>query len=67
MKFLKEEKKEKIMNVFEEKLELKELCDTFSILADEMKLHEQSLLFTENGTLTAKNNGKVSHFEGRGD
>ena len=53
------------MNIFEEKFALKELCDTFSVLADEMKLHEQSFLFTENGTLTAKNNGNVSHYEGR--
>ena len=53
------------MNAMEEKFALKELCDTFSVLADEMRLHEQSFLFTENGTLTAKNNGKVSHYEGR--
>ena len=52
--------------MFEEKAALKELCDTFSILADEMRLHEQAQLFTENETLTAKNNGNVSFYhEGR--
>lgn len=65
LKYLKQEKELSKMNVMEEKFALKELCDTFSVLADEMKLHEQSLLFTENGTLTAKNNGNVSHYEGR--
>ena len=53
------------MNVQEEKFALKELCDRFSILADEMKLHEQAQLFMENGTLTSKNNGETHVFEGR--
>jgi hypothetical protein len=53
------------MNIIEEKFALKELCDTFSVLADEMRLHEQSFLFTESGKLTAKNNGNISHYEGR--
>lgn len=41
------------MNQTEEKMALQELVDTFAILADEMKLHEQAQLFTEDGVLVA--------------
>ena len=39
------------MNVMEEKLALKELVDTFSILADQKDTDAQAMLFTEDATL----------------
>ncbi|GHW01379.1 hypothetical protein lacNasYZ03_10660 [Lactobacillus nasalidis] len=54
------------MNVYEEKMQLQELVDTFAIWADEMKLHEQAQLFTENGELESHSaDGQVFSFKGR--
>lgn len=54
------------MNFLEEKTKLHELVDTFAILADEMKLHEQAQLFTEHGILESHSaDGQVFTFQGR--
>lgn len=41
------------------KMELKELVDTFSILAEEKDTKTQAQLFTENAVLTSYRNGEV--------
>ncbi len=53
------------MNQTEEKMALQELVDTFAILADEMKLHEQAQLFTEDGVLESHAAGQTHRFQGR--
>lgn len=47
-------------NQIKDKLELKELVDTFSILADQKKIKEQVLLFTENAEVVSIMNGKAN-------
>lgn len=53
------------MNKTEEKMKLQELVDTFAIMADEMKLHEQAQLFTEDGVLESHAAGQTHRFQGR--
>jgi hypothetical protein len=50
----------KTMTQIQDKLELKELVDIFSILADQKKTQEQTLLFTENAEVVSIMNGKPS-------
>ncbi len=47
----------KAMTQIEDKLALKELVDIFSILADQKKTEEQTLLFTENAEVVSIMNG----------
>jgi hypothetical protein len=42
-----------------DRMAIKELVDTFSILADQKDIAKQVLLFTENGTVTSKMNGQA--------
>ncbi len=49
----------KAMNQIEDKLSLKELVDIFSILADQKKTQEQTLLFTENAEVVSIMNGQA--------
>lgn len=50
----------------ENKAALKNLVDTFSILADVKDAHAQTFLFTENATVeTFRNGEKITHLEGR--
>lgn len=55
------------MNRQKDKLELRELVDMYEILADEMNVHEQAKLYTENGILEWHMNGIVHTFQGRSD
>lgn len=48
----------KNMTQIEDKLALKELVDIFSILADQKKTQEQTLLFTENAEVVSIVDGK---------
>lgn len=43
-----------------DRIALKELVDTFSNLADEKRIDEQVLLFTENGSVQSISNGKAN-------
>ena len=43
-----------------DRLALKELVDTFANLADEKRIDEQVLLFTENGSVQSLENGKAN-------
>ena len=49
----------KRMQAIEDKLALKEVVDTFSILADAKDLHAQIFLFTENAVVESYFNGKL--------
>jgi hypothetical protein len=50
----------------EDKLAIKNLVDTFSILADQSKAEDQTLLFTEDATVeTFINGNRVSSLKGR--
>ena len=50
----------------EAKLEIKELVDTFSILADEKNVEAQALLFTDNAALISyQGEQKISEQHGR--
>lgn len=54
------------MNVMEEKMALKELVDTFSILADQKDTDAQAMLFTENATLKSyRGNELIARQDGR--
>ena len=56
----------KRMQAIEDKLALKEVVDTFSILADAKDLHAQIFLFTENAVVESYFNGKLAlTFNGR--
>ncbi|BCN31051.1 nuclear transport factor 2 family protein [Anaeromicropila herbilytica] len=48
------------MNIFEEKNALKELVDTFSILADQKDTQKQATLFTEDATLKSYIGGQLT-------
>jgi hypothetical protein len=48
------------MTQIQDKLKLKELVDMFSILTDQKKTQEQTLLFTENAEVVSIMNGKPS-------
>ena len=50
----------KTMTQIEDRLALKELVDIFSILADQKKTQEQTLLFTENAEVVSIMNGLPS-------
>lgn len=57
-----------MMNEIQEKIKLRELIDTFAILADEMKLHEQALLFTKDGVLKSHSvDGQIFEFHGQAE
>ncbi len=56
---VKTNQKNKAMTQIEDKLALKELVDIFSILADQKKTQEQTLLFTENAEVVSIMNGKA--------
>ncbi len=43
----------------EDRVAIKELVDTFSILADQKETNKQRALFTENGTVTSVMNGQA--------
>ncbi|WP_109078283.1 nuclear transport factor 2 family protein [Aggregatibacter kilianii] len=43
-----------------DRIQLKELVDTFSNLADEKRIDEQVLLFTENASVQSVQNGKAN-------
>ncbi len=56
------------MNELQDKQELKELVDVFSILADRKEVAAQTLLFTEDATVASYRNGKhISTYTGRKD
>ena len=52
--------KTQVMKVqeIEDRIAIKELVDTFSILADQKETDKQRYLFTENGVVTSKVNGQ---------
>lgn len=52
--------KNKVMTQMEDRLALKELVDIFSILADQKKAQEQTLLFTENAEVVSIMNGQAN-------
>jgi|SRR5215216_7041660 hypothetical protein len=54
------------MREIEDKIQLRELVDTFSILADKKEVRKQTELFTENATVeTYRNGALVSKLRGR--
>lgn len=56
----------KIMKEIEDKLALKELVDTFSVLADKKETQKQTLLFTEDATVESYSDGQqTSSLKGR--
>jgi len=56
----------KNMKEIEDKLALKELVDTFSVLADTKEIQKQTLLFTEDATVESYSDGKqTSSLTGR--
>lgn len=50
----------KNMKEIEDKLALKELVDTFSVLADKKETNKQTLLFTEDATVESYSDGQQS-------
>lgn len=55
-----------VMNQMEDRLALRSLVDTFSVLADYKNTDEQQLLFTEDAEMISMENGKVvSDLKGR--
>ncbi|HNW73477.1 MAG: nuclear transport factor 2 family protein [Bacteroidales bacterium] len=57
---------EKRLSELENKSRLKELVDTFSILADKKQAQSQTMLFTENATVETYQNSKlISKLSGR--
>ncbi len=55
-----------VMNQIEDRLALRNLVDTFSVLADYKNTDEQQLLFTEDAEMISMENGKVvSDLKGR--
>lgn len=58
--------KDSNMGMLQDKQELKELVDVFSILADKKDAEAQTLLFTEDATVASYRNGKhISTYTGR--
>lgn len=53
------------MSTYEEKLNLQELVNSYAILSDAKKWHEQVQCFVENGILEFHLNGVVHTYKGR--
>lgn len=55
----------KRISAIEDRIAIKNIVDTFSILADTKEIDKQVLLFTENGEVESKTNGQSMVIKGR--